>query len=334
MTIMPLRTLPLRVGLKVTSRRNAISRKRLAASERKYAPWALMEPMAHMEASLSSEIHPYPGLGHQLSGWISGQLWARDLGLDYAGGILTQDDRGLFDFSTSQREEEADGTGFVRLSSVNDERDPRGLTVLQGQIRRNLNKSPVRPIRFRLALDQARWNQTPAADAIRASVLGGSYGSMLRQIEQERPPYVALHIRRGDVFEGLTGGSTGLLRWVDERWYVELVHRLRRHPELQDLEVRAYALGQPEDFPALKREGITLRVNGDRDLDFVELCGARVLVAAPSSFSFSAGLASRGVVVAQSPWWHDVPDEGRWVPADAEGAFSISSLTRAISCTV
>jgi hypothetical protein len=97
------------------------------------------------------------------------------------------------------------------------------------------------------------------------------------------------------------------------------------------LEVRAYALGEQDDFPMLRREGVTLCLNGNRDSDFVEMSGAKVLIAAPSSFSFTAGLASRGVVIAQSPWWHHVPNDERWITADQSGAFSTSALERAVS---
>jgi len=331
MKIGPLRTLPLRLGLKAASRRNSLNRSRLTALDRKYSVWAAGASVPQTDAFLFAQIHPYPGLGHQMSGWISGLLWARDLGLDYAGGILTQDRRALFAFSLRQPPESSVVPKVVRLFSVNDERDSRSLNVLRGQMHRALDQSRDIPIHFQLALDQARWDQTPAADVLRSAVLAGPYGNMLREIETQNQPYIALHIRRGDVVEGSMGGSTGQSRWVDERWYVDLVHRLQKSPTLKGMEVRAYAQGEPKDFPLLRRQGVTLRVDGDRDTDFVELGGARILVAAPSSFSFTAGLVSRGVVVAKAPWWHRVPDEGRWVNVDSGGDYSNSDLERALS---
>jgi hypothetical protein len=331
MNILPLHTLPLRLRLRIARRRNATSRNKLRSLDQKYSRWARAKPAPHSNSFLVAQIHPYPGLGHQLASWVAGYLWARDLDLDYDGGALTRDDRGLFSFQTvGGNGPGIKGVKVVRLISVGDERDPRNLTILRGQVQQALKRWPGVTIRFQLSLDQFRWDQTPAEEVVRSAILRGAYGEALRDLESAANPYIALHIRRGDVSRGTMGGSTSHSRWVDEGWYVEMVRNLRKLPELAGLEVRAYALGQPDDFPALQREGISLRLNGDRDLDFIELCAARVLVTAPSSFSFTAGLASRGAVIAQFPWWHRVPEEGRWVRADQHGNVSGSDLMRAL----
>lgn len=326
MRIRPLRTVPLRSGLVLSKHRNAFSRRRLDALERKFSPWSNPAGVPAVAASISSTIHPYPGIGHQLAGWISGQLWARDLGLSYTGGRITRDESGLFEFPIESALPAPDAARYVRLASVNDERDVRSLTVLRGQVNRALEKTQGAPVHFLLALDQARWDQTPSAGTVRSAVAAGSYGLKLAQIEAEAEPYIAMHVRRGDVGQGAMGGSTGQSRWIDENWYVTLLRRLRRNRDIDGMEVRVYSLGEPKDFPLLQREGVTLCLNRDRDLDFIELCAARILVVAPSSFSFTAGLASRGVVIARHPWWHHVPEGGSWVRADSAGEFSMATL--------
>lgn len=327
MKILPISTVPLRASLLFARQRNAFHQRNLEVLERKFAPWAAA-PVDVLRASIASTIHPYPGLGHQLAGWISGHLWARDLGLRYTGGAITRDPDGLFNFTTDPAA--ADSTR-VRLLSVPDERDQRSATVLRGQVNRALILAKGRPVHFELALDQPRWDQTPAAPAIRTAVLGGSHGSMLEQISATKPPYIAVHIRRGDVDPAMMGGATGQSRWIDEEWYVSLIRRMRQNPQFAGLEVRLYALGAREDFPLLAREGVTLCLNRHRDLDFIELCAATILVVAPSSFSFTAGLASIGAVIARYPWWHHIPDSGSWVRADAKGSFSMSALERAVA---
>jgi hypothetical protein len=328
MKIRPVRTIGRRLQLRQLARKNAGSRRRIAAQAVRFEEWANSGVRRHPDSTLEALIHPYPGIGHQLAGWISGDLWARDLGLPFSGGTLTQDDHDVFAFPKAGGRGEK--TKVVHLTSVNDESDPRSLTVLRGQVNRASAKWPGQRIQFRLALDQPRWDQTQASASVRAAVLNGSQGQLLRVLESDSAPYIALHVRRGDVGIGAAGGSTGHSRWVDESWYVELVRRLRENPHLTDMDVRAYALGSASDFPALAKEGVELHLGGERDADFIELCAARVLVAAPSSFSFTAGLASRGVVVAQWPWWHNVPNEGRWVRASVAGTFLAADLSRAI----
>lgn len=331
MNVRPLHTVPLRLGLHITKRRNAMSRERLEKLERKFAPWAELGDKPIAAASLSSTIHPYPGLGHQLSSWISGELWARDLGLSYSGGTVTRDENGLFNFPTQRPLPGGRGSKHVRLRSVNDERDPRSLAILRGQVNRALDDARGRPVHFQLSLDQARWDQTPSSASVRSAVLDGAQGDRLRRIEDDEDPYIAIHVRRGDVDKSAMGGLTGQSRWIDEDWYISIIRQLRQNTKLAAMQIRVYALGEPEDFPLLRRESVSLCLNGDRDLDFVELCAANILVVAPSSFSFAAGLASRGVVVARYPWWHHIPEGGSWVRADAGGLISSASLARALT---
>jgi hypothetical protein len=330
MKLRPFSTVPLRTALLLARQRNAFNQRNIEVIDRKFAPWASAAADVS-RASLGSTIHPYPGLGHQLAGWISGHLWAHDLGIRYTGGTISRDQDGLFNFATEVAQPVERRAKRIRLLSVPDERDPRSIAVLRGQVNRALMLAKGRPVHFELALDQPRWDQTPAAAAISAAVLGGAQGTILERIKATKPPYIAIHVRRGDVDPAMMGGTTGQSRWIDEEWYIALLRRLKRNPQLAGLEVRLYALGEPEHFPLLSREGVTLCLNRDRDLDFVELCAARVLVVAPSSFSFTAGLASSGAVIARYPWWHHIPDSGAWVRADSDGNFSMPALERAVA---
>lgn len=329
MKLRPLSTVSLRAELMLEQRRNANSRKNLAVLDNKFRRWSEL-PYDMSAASMSSRIHPYPGLGHQLSGWISGYLWASDLGVRYTGGNVTRDADGLFGLS-NRAQSPSRSARRVRLAAVSDERDPRSLRVLRGQMARALAAAKGRPVHFELALDQPRWDQTPAGEVVREAVIGGSKGSLLEEIQSERSPFIALHVRRGDVSPDMKGGGTEHSRWSSEDWYLALLRLLRQSPDLSGLDVRLYALGDSSDFPLLQAEGVTLCLNRDRDLDFIELCAARVLVVAPSSFSFTAGLASSGTVIARYPWWHHIPDDGRWVRASPEGTFALSKLRRALN---
>lgn len=329
MNFRPLETVPLRARLQYERRRNAFNRRHLDTLARKYSSWSDYEGLPTESASISSMIHPYPGLGHQLASWISGRLWANDLRLSYSGGNVTRDENGLFSLKTERTVPHRGSAKQVRLLSVNDERDPRSLIILRGQVNRALYQAKGSPVHFRLALDQARWDQSPSAAYVRSAVLNGSHGAALRQMESARP-YIAIHVRRGDVDRSTMGGATGQSRWVDEGWYVRLLQGLRRNAVLRSMETRLYALGDEQDFPMLRSEGVTVCLNGDRDRDFIELCAAKVLIVAPSSFSFSAGLASKGAIIARHPWWHHVPDTGSWTRANDDGDFSLESLERAL----
>ena len=279
--------------------------------------------------TLSATINSGAGLGHQLSGWIAGDLWAHDLGLQTASGNVPADRNRLFAFDSSLGQPPA-AHKVVHLPAVPDERDPRSWSVLKAAVVRAQNNCPDMPIRFQLSLDQARWDQTAAAGPLRAAVLSGNYGSQLREAEGSNPGYIAVHIRRGDVGRLSTGGS-GESRWVDLDWYKDLIADLRRIPDLRDLEMRIYSQGDQADFATISDSGTTIILDGERDQDFVGLCGARLLIAAPSSFSFTAALVSRGAVIVRSPWWHRLPDGGRWVSISSGAAVAPELVKQALT---
>ena len=332
MRLSPIRTLPLRASLRVQGQKNARSKANVEKLAADLSPWSSRLDVSLRDATLEPNIHPYPGIGHQLSSWIAGFLWAQDLGIAYVGAPLLRDEKNLFKLPSGKAAERNHPPGrLVRLGAVGSERDPKSLQILRGQIVRSVESAKGHPLRFRLALDQGRWDQTPAQGAIRAALIQGSFGDRLSSIERSEAPYIALHIRRGDIAVGSEGGSSGHSRWTDEAWYVALVRQLRAHPALSNMEIRAYALGDEGQFKLLRHEGVRVHLNGSWEEDFIEMCGARVLVAAPSSFSFSAGLGSSGVVLSQHPWWHRVPDDGRWVQVDTHGRFDPTSLDRAVN---
>jgi hypothetical protein len=253
-------------------------------------------------------------------------LWAQDLGLKYLGGQLSRDPGGLLNFKSLVGEMPSGDPKIVRLVWVDDERNPRSLLLLQAQVARAQRKYSNRALVFRLALDPARWDQVPAEGIVRSAMLSGYKGFELTELEASSD-YVAIHIRRGsDIHQNHISGKEGINRWVLEEWHLGIINALRSIPSIASMEIRVYALGEVEDFPLLAQAGVVFKLNGDRDTDITELTAAKLLVLSPSSFSFTAALASRSAVLGRFPWWHNIPNKGRWFTVDAEGRFDVTRL--------
>jgi len=328
MKVRPLNTLALRIRLRAEGKVNSSRVHRLARNEVAHVPYPEFNSVERINAEIFVEIHPYALIGHQVSSWIAGYLWSKELGIDYAGGSLSRDTDGFFDFS-SHESRALEDVKVVRLKAVGDERDLRSLRDLQRQVARAQRKYPDRALSFRLALDPARWDQTKAQDETRKAVLSGSRGNDLRTAETEAP-YAAIHIRRGrDISTNHI--SAGVNRWVVEDDYVALIKQLRGIPELHDLEIRIYSLGEAHEFQRLEEAGAVLYLGGSRDSDLIALSAAKILVLSPSSFSFTAALISRSVVLGRIPWWHHVPGEGRWVHISPDWTFDTTTVSRALT---
>ncbi|MBG6214252.1 MULTISPECIES: hypothetical protein [unclassified Cryobacterium] len=277
------------------------------------------------------EVHPYALIGRQVSSWVSGYLWAKDLDFECAGGALTKDPEGLFDFSRVTSRPPESGVKRVWLTPVGDQSDPRVARILRAQVASVKAKFPDLVLMFRSSLDPGLWGQVPTEGAVRGALQAGSPGEKFDR-QEAQAEYVASHVRRGaDIHENHMGGAGGINRWVLEDWHVEVVKALRATDGFDDMEIQVYALEQPKDFPLLALAGVLVKLNGDRDTDLIEFASARLLVLSSSSFSFTAALASRNVILGRVPWWHKVPDTGRWVNIDAKGNFSTTQLSAAIA---
>ena len=117
------------------------------------------------------------------------------------------------------------------------------------------------------------------------------------------PAYAAIHIRRGDVTE-----DAHPRRFTPNDSYLPLLRSLvARHP---DLPIIIFSQGRPDDFEelihALKSSTVALCLDEDVRSSFHALVCAKVLVVARSSFSYCAGLLTRGTVYCDviENWWH------------------------------
>lgn len=333
--IRPLGTLPNRLGLNVEGRINSFVRTHLTVFLAKYYDdhFSHLSQPEKPKLYLRSKIHPYPGLGHQVSVWLSGFLWADDLGLEYLGGVLSRND-GLLKISSGDLPPVAGGRlAFVRLPPTDDERKAESIVILRGAVTRARRRhATADAIIFTSALDNPRNNQIPAEPEIRQGLLSGSHGDLVRKRENDGKRRMVIHVRRGDISQSSSATGTGLSRWVTEEYYAEVIRNLRAIIDFRSWEISVISLGKPVDFPVLGAiDGVTLHLNGTSSQDMAHLASADILVAAPSSFSFTAALASKGAVLALYPWWHEVPDGGRWFRLDESGVFDESRLKSFLS---
>ena len=212
MRLTPLKTLPLRAAIKAERSQNVRELRRAASTPVDPTGW---NPPSNM-VGLRSRIDPYPDLGHQLSTWVSGYLWAKDLDVPYLGGDVTKDTRGLFALPEPAPEVLSGRVARRRLGATGFETEPWALAALQQAID-GAAGNPSRPLVGRLALDQRRWDQTPAAAMLRRAVLAGYLGSELVAAESGSE-YIAIHARRGDI-----GPETHPDRWLGLSYYERLV---------------------------------------------------------------------------------------------------------------
>lgn len=104
---------------------------------------------------------------------------------------------------------------------------------------------------------------------------------------------IAIHIRRGDVKNGF--------RFTDNQTYLKYIKMLiSKYPRYT---IGIYSEGTESDFKILKLPQVTFKLNLNLINTFHELVTSKILVMSKSSFSYSAGILSNGIVY-YIPFWH------------------------------
>jgi hypothetical protein len=132
---------------------------------------------------------------------------------------------------------------------------------------------------------------------------------------------VAVHIRRGDVSERNPDRFTSNLTIRNQ---VDQLHRM-----LASLphDIHVFSEGSEEDFGPI-RDRAVIHLNGDVFECLYALIHADIFVMAKSSFSYTAALLSRGIVIYY-PFWHAPLQQ--WIVSDEGGQIPESTFQLALS---
>src|SRR5579885_3058758 len=135
--VKPVSTLGERISLNLEGKRNTLIRRHLSGFLNFYygSQFSKSGRTGGQSLYLKSRIHPYPGLGHQVSAWLSGALWARDLELKYVGGAITRNEEALLRLPNGEEEgvlPPGPRVAHVTLPPTRDERFSESLDTLRG----------------------------------------------------------------------------------------------------------------------------------------------------------------------------------------------------------
>ena len=117
---------------------------------------------------------------------------------------------------------------------------------------------------------------------------------------------IALHIRRGDV----QYTNSNIDRYTSNEFYLEKMTYLSETYADKDIQFHIYSEGSVEEFECFQSENTVLHLNEDVKMTFIGLITSNVLVQSKSSFSYVAGLLTKGIVY-HIPFWH--PPMSSWI---------------------
>jgi hypothetical protein len=116
---------------------------------------------------------------------------------------------------------------------------------------------------------------------------------------------ISIHIRRGDVQPNYNS-----YRYTSNQFYLTQMQHLSEKYKDRDILFHIYSEGLESEFECFKTQNTVLHLNEDVKTTFIGLITSDVLVQSKSSFSYVAGLLSKGIIY-HIPFWH--PPLSSWI---------------------
>ena len=260
--------------------------------------------------------HPTTGFGHRFAEWNTGLIVSQKTGVPYInGGIGDGWDRATgiesaFEYVhlfISRHNPHKIRIPLITFAKRDDAVDSIANLLLDLRPAR-------RPLLVFLADGQNLYRQHDSVFDLRRIYRKSRPSTRVRR----QPLTIAVHVRRGDVAlmkARRIGGWEE--RFVDLSWFERVLSSVIESLEDREYTVAVFSQGRADEFLSLKRLApISLFIDTDPVEAFHKMVAADVLIASPSSFSFSAGLINPNIKIFRTPWWHAVPAADNWISVE------------------
>jgi hypothetical protein len=116
---------------------------------------------------------------------------------------------------------------------------------------------------------------------------------------------VAVHIRRPNSHDSRIMGAD-----TPDKYYLDLIDRIRREHSGKDLLFHIYSQGSPDLFQAYQSPDTVFHLDEDLCVSFTSMVAADILATSASSLSYIAAFLNEGIVYYM-PFWH--PKISHWI---------------------
>ncbi len=114
---------------------------------------------------------------------------------------------------------------------------------------------------------------------------------------------IAIHMRRHNPHDDRIAGTD-----MSDSVYLNTIERLRTKFAFKNPLFHVYSQGDSKDFEIFNAPDIMLHLNESIENTFTSLVLADLLVVSTSTFSYTAGILSEGIVYYIPFWWKPFPD--------------------------
>jgi hypothetical protein len=274
---------------------------------------------------IGSIPHYRTGIGHILAEWNTGLIWSQKLGIPFAHCPLRDpwnDFFGLHGFEDLPTISSTKGLRRVLLPPIPDADNPTESALIINIINHFSKKGPCL---FLLYFGQNSYRHHETSNVLRDKYFARRNADPMRNWRTRDKINVSVHVRRRNA-EDMTNpsvhdpnGATYKARYRDSAFFIKTCRAIENVLRPDNLHFNIFSQGETKDFSDFKAlKNSTLFLNKDVCETFHNVVLGDLLVLSPSSFSFKAGMISKGLKIAAEPWWHFIPDNQEWCRLQSE----------------
>lgn len=276
--------------------------------------------------------NPGAGIGHQIANWLAGYWFARQFGCRYAHASFPNRSwdelLGFGRGETSIEEAEAAGYRRIRLPLFDEDNAEE-----VARIRRIVTAHSGRHVIFVLERDQFYRAQHNVREDLAAKYAASPVRQARQLIYDPSAINVAVHVRRGDVSRAKSEEDVQMMmRWQDVDYFEQALDRVvALLPADADIRIHLFSQGVEADFASFSHHpNLRFCLDMNAQDSFMHLAAADVLIASKSGFSYCPALLGDGVRAVPTPFWHDYPQDPRWVMLDSGARFDAEKMRVAL----
>lgn len=267
---------------------------------------------------LTAYPNPGAGIGHQASNILAGMVLARELNMTFAYNPIGDADwnclLGLGEHEIMAKRLLENNFKLIRLPKFNED------TI--ETIRAIIGSYHGKKVVFRLEQDQFCKEIYKVKESLHIHFCRNLTTLFSEELYQAGDINVAVHVRRGDIAKADNAPLDSLTeRWLDNAYYIKALEELKRVFPLQGRTMKIFVFSQGNETAFSEFQtfsNVKLMLDTDPISTFIHLTRADILLTSLSSFSFIAGLYSKGLKVCPAGFWHSYPDSPDWKVMDSD----------------
>lgn len=277
----------------------------------------------------SSIPNPGAGIGHQIANWIAGYWFAQQFDVQFAHmPFSNQKWEDFLGFGEDEKsvKDLVNKNGYKKVTiPLFRENDENEISRIKNIINSYRNQKVI----FICEQDQFYKDQFRVMGDIKKKFYLASERENDILIYDQKRFNVAIHVRRGDIFEWQKSqDSNENIRWQNNDYFKNVLELVIKNIQTEkSIALYLFSQGERKDFSEFEKfPNLHYCLDMNAQDSFLHMVFADLLITSKSSFSYKPALLSNGIKISPEDFWHGYPNVKDWLLASKDGDFEIEYL--------